>query len=198
MEKITFENSPSTNTPLNASNLNTLQSNVEDAFNNTYGTSQTEGYSQEYINKIGTQKNGFGDLLTTDGTYSADYYAKAVATKIGSKLWRVETEGQILNNNSGTNYFNWGVSIDKINTLLGLTLKTNNQTENTSSYDYFTNGSRDAVINGIATKFEYNSNINALLLSRIYTSSGASGGWSLDSFADGSNLKAVIYLEESE
>lgn len=52
MQKITFENLPSTNTPLNASNLNTLQDNVENAFNNTYGTSQTEGYSQEYINSL--------------------------------------------------------------------------------------------------------------------------------------------------
>lgn len=34
MQKITFENLPSTNTPLNASNLNTLQDNVEDAINN--------------------------------------------------------------------------------------------------------------------------------------------------------------------
>lgn len=33
MQKITFENLPSTNTPLNASNLNTLQNNVENAIN---------------------------------------------------------------------------------------------------------------------------------------------------------------------
>lgn len=56
MQKITFENLPSTNTPLNANNLNTLQDNVENAIDslisNTYGTSQTEGYSQEYINGL--------------------------------------------------------------------------------------------------------------------------------------------------
>lgn len=34
MQKITFEDLPSTNTPLNANNLNTLQDNVEDAINN--------------------------------------------------------------------------------------------------------------------------------------------------------------------
>lgn len=33
MTKITFEDLPSTNTPLNASNLNTMQDNVEDAIN---------------------------------------------------------------------------------------------------------------------------------------------------------------------
>lgn len=31
MQKINFENKPSTNTPINATNLNTLQDNVEDA-----------------------------------------------------------------------------------------------------------------------------------------------------------------------
>ena len=33
MEKIIFENLPSTNTPINASNLNQLQTNVENEFN---------------------------------------------------------------------------------------------------------------------------------------------------------------------
>lgn len=34
MEKIQFENLPSTNTPINADNLNLLQDNVENEFNN--------------------------------------------------------------------------------------------------------------------------------------------------------------------
>lgn len=85
MTKITFKDLPDTSTPLNASNLNTLQDNVENAINtvagdiptidslvstsstnpvenqaitnyvnskisNTQGTSQSIGYSQEYIN----------------------------------------------------------------------------------------------------------------------------------------------------
>ena len=33
MQKITFENSPSTNTPINATNLNAIQTNVENAIN---------------------------------------------------------------------------------------------------------------------------------------------------------------------
>ena len=33
MEKINFENKPSTNTPINATNLNTLQNNIENAIN---------------------------------------------------------------------------------------------------------------------------------------------------------------------
>lgn len=46
MTKITFEDLPSTNTPLSASNLNTLQDNVETAINSvdsktTYSTTET-------------------------------------------------------------------------------------------------------------------------------------------------------------
>jgi hypothetical protein len=73
MQKITFENLPSTNTPLNASNLNILQDNVEDAFNNTYGTSQTEAYSQECINNnvgvVDSGSNNNGSYIKyADGT----------------------------------------------------------------------------------------------------------------------------------
>lgn len=54
MNKIDFKNLPDTSTPLSASNLNTLQDNVESAINekisNSAGTSQTIGYSQKYIN----------------------------------------------------------------------------------------------------------------------------------------------------
>lgn len=84
MVKITFKDLPDTTTPLNASNLNTMQDNIEDAIDNieitlddavstsstngvenqaitnyvdgkisnSSGISQTEGYSQEYINSI--------------------------------------------------------------------------------------------------------------------------------------------------
>lgn len=48
MVKINFENLPSTNTPLSASNLNTMQDNIEDAVNgkdisvqNVYSTTET-------------------------------------------------------------------------------------------------------------------------------------------------------------
>ncbi len=56
MNKIDFKNLPDTTTPLNASNLNTMQDNIETAIDstisNTSGTSQTIGYSQEYINNL--------------------------------------------------------------------------------------------------------------------------------------------------
>ena len=46
MQKITFKNLPSTNTPLNATNMNLLQDNVEDAIDEasleTYSTSEKQ------------------------------------------------------------------------------------------------------------------------------------------------------------
>lgn len=92
MQKITFENLPSTNTPLNASNLNTLQDNVEIAINatisNTYGTSQTEGYSQEYINsrrttlyENDTWSGNQGNITLSDSTANYDYLEVFYATR---------------------------------------------------------------------------------------------------------------------
>ena len=51
MEKINFENLPSTNTPINASNLNQLQTNVENAIEEKQTYSTTE-------QRIGTWING--------------------------------------------------------------------------------------------------------------------------------------------
>ena len=91
MTKITFKDLPDTSTPLNASNLNTLQDNVEAAIptidnsvstsstngvenqaitnyadskiSNTAGTSQTIGYSQEYQNVFNGYFNDYVKLV---------------------------------------------------------------------------------------------------------------------------------------
>ncbi len=60
MQKIPFENLPSTNYPLNASNLNQAQENMEASFKNTYGASQRDGYNQVYINNLA---DGFNSKL---------------------------------------------------------------------------------------------------------------------------------------
>lgn len=66
MNKIDFKNLPDTSTPLSAENLNQLQTNVETAIDgkisNTSGTSQTIGYSQEYVN------NALLDVYSTTET----------------------------------------------------------------------------------------------------------------------------------
>ncbi len=50
MEKITFENLPNTTTPINATNLNQLQTNVENAINGVVesGGDETNGYWVKY------------------------------------------------------------------------------------------------------------------------------------------------------
>lgn len=65
MEKINFENLPSTNTPINASNLNTLQNNVENAFKNEYSESQTDTYSCDYVNNVASDLE---ELINTTST----------------------------------------------------------------------------------------------------------------------------------
>lgn len=99
MQKITFENLPSTNTPLNASNLNTLQSNVESAFNNTYGTSQTEGYCQEYINKF-TNKNIMSASQTNETSYTTNVNYRAHVVPVGTIISQVG-DGLELTNDGG-------------------------------------------------------------------------------------------------
>lgn len=180
MTKITFEDLPSTNTPLSASNLNTMQDNIEDA-----------------INDIGTQATGFGDILSTDGTYTANFYAKVVGTQIGNKLWKIELEGKFSNNNAGGNYYNWGISITKINTLLNLNLQNYTNTLEASSYNCFnTSGALDTLVNGIATMFEYKDTLNSLMPARYYDTSGSTGGWGLSQFPNNYLLKGTIYLKE--
>ena len=74
MQKITFEDLPSTNTPLSANNLNTMQSNIETAINGKVvdsltGSSTTEAPSVHAVN------GGLSDLvknvLTGDETNKA-------------------------------------------------------------------------------------------------------------------------------
>lgn len=50
MQKIPFENLPSTNYPVNASNLNQLQTNVENSFKGTNTTSDSDTYNCNYLN----------------------------------------------------------------------------------------------------------------------------------------------------
>lgn len=52
MTKITFEDLPSTNTPLSASNLNTMQDNIENSFKTTQTNSDTDTYCCNYVNNL--------------------------------------------------------------------------------------------------------------------------------------------------
>lgn len=76
MDKINFTNYPNTDTPINADNLNLLQTNVENAIPtsaNKYGSSQTDPYSQDYINtNVGVVESGSNSngryIKYSDGT----------------------------------------------------------------------------------------------------------------------------------
>jgi len=52
MEKINFENLPSTNTPINGSNLNQLQDNIEAALLNIYTINTNINFEDTYQNDL--------------------------------------------------------------------------------------------------------------------------------------------------
>lgn len=65
MEKINFENKPSTDSPINADNLNLLQDNVEDAINNINFNISESAVKTDYSfenNPIFVKKINFGNL----------------------------------------------------------------------------------------------------------------------------------------
>lgn len=67
MEKIIFEDLPSTNTPINANNLNTVQDNVERALENTGGAGNLKialGLDQDTYDSTATYS--VGDLVIHD------------------------------------------------------------------------------------------------------------------------------------
>ena len=156
-----------------------------------------EFVDKTYVNKIGTLKRAFGDIFTSSGTYTATMYGNLVGTYIGNGIWKIDYEGGFEYSDPGSNYYDWGLSITKINTLLGLTLESMTNTPTLSSYiSYGTNGGLNTGAKGFATCYEYKSSLNALLPARYYNNNGDIGGWGLGTFASGSAFYATIYLKE--
>ena len=177
MVKINFQNNI---TKANADTFNTMQDNIEDA-----------------INKIGTIKQAFGDIFTSDGTYTATIIGNVVGTYIGNGIWKIDYEGQIDYSSASGSYYDWGISITKINNLLGLNLENFTGTTKLSNFiNYSTNGSLNTTTKGYASTYEYKSSINALLPARYYNTSGSIGGWPLSSFSSGNSFYATLYLKE--
>lgn len=184
-----------------------ITNTVNDLTNYTLSSSlssvATSGSYTDLINKptidnnIGDIKRAFGDVFTSNGSYTATMYGNLVGTYIGKGIWKIDYEGGFEYSNPGSNYYEWGISITKINTLLGLTLETLTNTPTISSYiSYGTNGGLNTGAKGFATCFEYKSSLNALLPARYYNSNGDIGGWGLSTFANGSAFYATIYLKE--
>lgn len=180
MVKINFQNNI---TKANADTFNTMQDNIEDA-----------------INKIGTIKQGFGDIFISNGTYFATIFSNLVATYIGNSLWRIDFDAKLeYSTTPGSEYYIWGFSIDKIGTLLNLNLENPTSTYNKlSSCKSFSisNGTMQQTKFGYAPIFEYYSDYNRLLPARIYNTSGSIGGWGLSNYSSGDILTGTIYLKE--
>lgn len=102
MTKITFKDLPDTTTPLNASNLNTMQENIEDAIDNVaitldsaVSTSSTNGVENQAI-------TNYVDTEITDVLQDAEDYADG---KISNSYGTSQTIGysqQYINNNIKT------------------------------------------------------------------------------------------------
>lgn len=111
MDKIDFKNLPDQTTPLSAQNLNQLQTNVETAINgkisNTSGTSQSVGYSQEYMNKILGNASRITDMNTTleTGVYQ---YTNATANRPNLQAYVVLL---VLNSFQGTTEYMTQIAI---------------------------------------------------------------------------------------
>lgn len=78
MDKINFENLPSTNTPLSASNLNTMQSNIEKSVVAVGSTQPSTGenvWIKKGKNLIDASKIMFGTVAAGTGAYSYLGYA---------------------------------------------------------------------------------------------------------------------------
>lgn len=96
MEKIIFEDLPSTNTPLNAENLNKIQDNVENEINSI---------KEKNIITLGLNT----DINLTNNSWN-DFYLDTVITQVGNKL--INNNGQI---RIGT-----GVSVIKVSLSVGI------------------------------------------------------------------------------
>lgn len=214
MVKIMFEDKVALNenpniadiNKVNASDMNEIKQVVNENANtldnklsNTYGTSQTEGYSQKYINKIGTTVNLFGNVGGSSvGTF--DLYSHIVATKINSNTWKFEIEGQ-MDISGATQQYNWGIIPSKISNLLnsaiGKQVVFDESLRTLGTWDIIKKSTKLPYLDfyNYGTTFEFNDNAY-FLPARYYLTNGSIGGHSLDSFENGSFMRATIYLRE--
>lgn len=124
MTKIEFKNLPDTSTPLNASNLNTLQDNVEDAINNitielddTVSTSSTNGVENQAItNYVDTEITGvLSDAKDyTDGKYNYSTTEQRIGTWFDGKPLYRQVLHKVMSSTSDTQIG----TIDNVDTII--------------------------------------------------------------------------------
>lgn len=121
MQKINFQNLPNTTTPVNATNLNTLQTNVENEFNGTNWTALNNyvfyckragivfveimcgdgSFSIQGLTTIGVLPTGF----KPSGRVDFDYH-KLSGSDTSSYAY-INTSGEIKLGNNGNNEIKW-------------------------------------------------------------------------------------------
>ena len=169
------------------------------SISNVYGTSQSDGYSQEYINDIGTTVNLFGNVGGSSvGTF--DLYSHIVGTKINYNTWKFEIEGK-MDISGATQQYNWGIMPSKISDLLNSAIGKQERFDETLStlgtWEAYNPSTKLPYVDkyNYGTTFEFNIN-TYFMPARYYQTSGPIGGWALSDFINGSFMRATIYLRE--
>lgn len=135
MEKINFENKPNTNTPINATNLNTLQGNVENAIDEVQENLNISK-QQDIITDISDSKCGYKidnkDVYVKRINFGSlpNKSYKDVNFNIGNLHEIVKIEGTALTNTG------YGYSIPNNNMLVFYTNKYIRITTTTNESDY--------------------------------------------------------------
>lgn len=114
MEKINFKNKGEANAiPINSTNLNLLQDNVENSFKTIPTTSDKDTYSCNYINNV-MQNNILGVSLTAN-------VAPQISTYVEINTWKQQLKiGDKLNVENGKIKIGAGVNYIKIYGQLGI------------------------------------------------------------------------------
>ena len=118
MTKITFEDLPSTNTPLDATNMNLLQTNVENAINSLISRIETLEAHDDLLPGTEIQQNADLNNFSTPGNYYAssstttNTLSNCPFTGSGLKLvvmqttaTRIRQEAYATNNSSANTYW---------------------------------------------------------------------------------------------
>ena len=152
------------------------------------------------LDDLGTIVNLFGDVLGTNSTETLSLNAHIVATKISTKVWKFDIEGQMDIANPQNNY-EWGIMPSKISALLnaaiGKQVQYDPSLRTQGNWSIFKTSDNTPYINyyNYGTSYEYNVN-QYLLFARYYTTDGSIGGYNTQAFESSTHVYATIYLKE--
>jgi hypothetical protein len=193
MSKITYDDKVALNINSNIADINKVNASdmneIKTVVNN----------NDDILTAIGTTVNLFGNVGGSSvGTF--DLYSHIVATKINYNTWKFDIEGQMDISNA-THQYVWGIMPSKISDLLnnaiGKQVRFSETLRLLGTWDIIQKTTKLSYVDryNYGTVFEYNGDAY-LLPGRYYQTDGAVGGWALDTFENGSFMKATVYLRE--